>query len=329
MVSMCAVLSLIGLAGPATSAVAVDGGRADAVAPADSGQDWTTWGYDVQRTGYNPNETTLSPTTVHGLHLLWSFPFPLKSDNAPVLATNVLVDGVPTNLIYAGDRTGTFHAVNADTGTEVWSRQLGTNATCAGVLGVTDTAVIDRSTNLLYVAGGDGQLYALDLATGADAPGWPLAITMFPNEYVWSAITEFDGSLYVAVASGCDALGTNYGRVVRVDPDTLTQTAAFYVDGWSEHGRLGRRHLGLGRRVDRPGGRQRLRGVRERLPGPPVRALPVRGEPRPPRRATSPSCRRTTPGCAGGTWTSGRRPYCSTHPTGADRRSRRRRRRAR
>ena len=229
MVSMCAVLSLIGLAGPATSAVAVDGGRADAVAPADSGQDWTTWGYDVQRTGYNPNETTLSPTTVHGLHLLWSFPFPLKSDNAPVLATNVLVDGVPTNLIYAGDRTGTFHAVNADTGTEVWSRQLGTNVTCAGVLGVTDTAVIDRSTNLLYVAGGDGQLYALDLATGADAPGWPLDITMFPNEYVWSAITEFDGSLYVAVASGCDALGTNYGRVVRVDPDTLTQTAAFYV----------------------------------------------------------------------------------------------------
>jgi glucose dehydrogenase len=148
----------------------VPGGALASVAPADAGQDWTTWGYDVQRTGFNPNETTLSPSTVHGLHLLWSFPFALKSDNAPVLASNVPVDDVPTNLIYAGERTGTFHAVNADTGAEVWTRQLGTNLTCAGVLGVTDTAVVDRSTNLLYVVGGDGQLYALDLATGQDAP---------------------------------------------------------------------------------------------------------------------------------------------------------------
>jgi outer membrane protein assembly factor BamB len=222
-------MSLLGLGGAATPAAAVPGGAHASVTPADAGQDWTTWGYDVQRTGFNPNETTLSPATVHGLHLLWSFPFALKSDNAPVLASNVPVDEVPTNLIYAGDRTGTFHAVNADTGAEVWSRQLGMNLTCAGVLGVTDTAVIDRSTNLLYVVGGDGQLYALDLATGQDAPGWPLPITSFPNEYVWSAITQFGGSLYVAVASGCDGLGTNYGRVVRVDPINIAQTAAFYV----------------------------------------------------------------------------------------------------
>jgi outer membrane protein assembly factor BamB len=227
--SICAALVLLALTSPAAPASAASRATSTSVAPTDGGQDWTTWGYDVQRTGFNPNETTLGPSTVHGLHLLWSFPFALKSDNAPVLASDVLVNDVSTTLIYAGDRTGTFHAVNADTGAEVWSRQMGTDVTCAGVLGVTDTAVIDRSTNLLYVAGGDGKLYALDLATGQDAPGWPLQITSFPNEYVWSAITEFDGSLYVAIASGCDGLGTNYGRVVRVDPLSVTQTAAFYV----------------------------------------------------------------------------------------------------
>jgi outer membrane protein assembly factor BamB len=227
--SICAALALLALTNPSAPASAAALGATTPAAPTDGGQDWTTWGYDVQRTGFNPNEHTLGPTTVHGLRLLWSFPFALKSDNAPVLASGVLVNDVPISLIYAGDRTGTFHAVNADTGAEVWSRQLGTNVTCAGVLGVTDTAVIDRSTNLLYVAGGDGKLYALDLATGQDAPGWPLQITSFPNEYVWSAITEFDGSLYVAIASRCDGLGTNYGRVVRVDPLSVTQTAAFYV----------------------------------------------------------------------------------------------------
>jgi outer membrane protein assembly factor BamB len=233
---LCAALSLMALTGPAAPATAATGGASVSVSPAGARHDWTTWGYDVQRTGYNPNETTLSPATVHGLHPLWSFPFPLKSDNAPVLATNIRVGDVPTNLIYAGDRSGTFHAVNADTGMEVWSRQLGTNLTCAGVLGVTDTAVIDRSRGVLFVAGGDGRLYALDLATGATAPGWPLPITEFPNEYVWSAITEFDDSLYVAVASGCDALGTNYGRVVKVDADTIAQTAVFYVTGGPDTG---------------------------------------------------------------------------------------------
>ena len=205
-------------------------------APHAAGQDWLTWGYDTERTGYNPNETILGPSTVPNLHPLWTFPFALKSDNAPVLASDVDVDGQSTDLIYAGDRTGTFHAIDADTGVELWSRQLGTNVTCAGDLGVTGTAVIDRSRGALYVAGGDGKLYALDLATGTDEPGWPLPITMFPNEYVWSAITEFDGSLYVSIASGCDGLGTNYGRVVRVDPDAIAQTAVFYVTGGPDTG---------------------------------------------------------------------------------------------
>ena len=199
-------------------------------------QDWPTWGYDVQRTGFNPKETILSPSTVAGLHPLWKFRFAAKSDSAPVLASGVTVGGKSTDLLYAGDRSGAFDAVDAATGKMVWSHSLGTNVTCAGALGVTDTAVIDRATNRVYVAGGDGRLYAFDLATGALAPGWPLAITTLPNEYVWSAIGLFNGSLYVSVASGCDGLGPYYGRVVRVDPVTVTQTAVFYVTGGPDTG---------------------------------------------------------------------------------------------
>ncbi len=192
--------------------------------------DWPTWGYDVARTGHNPNETVLSPSTVGGLHLLWSFPFAGQSDNAPVFAAGVDVNGTATDLVYAGDRSGAFHAVDASTGQEVWSRDLGDPVTaCGGVLGVTDTAVIDRSRNALYVAGPDGRLYALDLGSGADVAGWPLQVTEFDNEYVWGAINMVGDQLFVPIASRCDRFGTDYGRVARVDIATAVQTAAFYV----------------------------------------------------------------------------------------------------
>jgi outer membrane protein assembly factor BamB len=216
--------------------------RAEGAPPATRAakMDWQTWGYDTARTGHNPNETILGPSTVPGLRHLWTFPFAGKSDNAPVFAAGVSVHGVRTDIVYAGDRTGAFDAVNASDGSLVWSRNLGTEATpCFGVLGVTDTAVIDRSANRLYVVGGNGKLYALDLATGHVAPGWPLAITTFPNEYVWGAVTRFGGRLYIVVASGCDRGGTYYGRVVRVDPSTIEQTATFYVTDGPTSGVVG------------------------------------------------------------------------------------------
>src|SRR5262249_13463305 len=170
------------------------GARATGTARVATGRDWPMWGYDVQRSGFNPNETTLSPSTVSGLHLLWKFRFAMESDSAPVLASGVTVGGTPTDLLYAGDRSGAFDAVDASTGKVVWSHSLGTNVTCAGELGVTGTAAIDRSTNRVYVAGGDGRLYAFDLATGALASGWPVPITTLPNEFVWSAVGLFNGS---------------------------------------------------------------------------------------------------------------------------------------
>jgi outer membrane protein assembly factor BamB len=192
--------------------------------------DWDMWGYNQQRTGFNPNETTLSPATVPGLHLQWQFPYAATSDNAPVFASDVEVGQTPTDIVYAGDRTGEFYAIDAATGSVLWSHDLGTIATaCFGTLGATSTAFIDRSTNLIYAVGGSGALYAMDLGTGAVQAGWPVQITQFPNEYVWSALAEENGELYAPVASGCDRGGTYYGRIARVNAASATVDANFYV----------------------------------------------------------------------------------------------------
>ena len=219
-------------AAPASAAA-----RHDAMRAATSPNDWDMWGYDLQRTGYNPNETTLSPSTVPGLHLDWQFPYAAGSYNSPVFASGVDVDGTPTDVVYAGDNTGEFYAVDAATGTLLWSQNLGVNdSVCFGDLGVSSTAIIDRDANLVYAIGGSGALYAMDLGTGAIEPGWPVQVTQFPNEYVWDAVAENDGELYLGVASTCDRGGTYYGRVARVSATTATVDGNFYVTDGPETG---------------------------------------------------------------------------------------------
>jgi len=225
--AVAAALTLTLLPGAAPASAVT---RHGAARPATGANDWDMWGYDLQRTGFNPNETTLDPSAVPGLHLDWQFPYATTSYNAPVFASGVDVDGTPTDLVYAGDNSGEFYAVNAATGALVWSQDLGVNdSVCFGDLGVSSTATIDRATNRIYAIGGGGALYAMDLADGTIASGWPVQVTQFPNEYVWDAVAENDGELYLGVASTCDRGGTYYGRVARVNASTAAVDGNFYV----------------------------------------------------------------------------------------------------
>ena len=64
--------------------------------------DWTQFGFDLQRTGYNPSETTLGVGNVGGLHLLWSFSLGVGTVVQPTFATGVIVNGHATDLVLIG-----------------------------------------------------------------------------------------------------------------------------------------------------------------------------------------------------------------------------------
>jgi hypothetical protein len=55
--------------------------------------DWLTYGFNLQRGGENPFESVLTPSTVPGLHELWSFDLGAVTIMQPVLATGVIVNG--------------------------------------------------------------------------------------------------------------------------------------------------------------------------------------------------------------------------------------------
>ncbi len=163
-----------------------------------------TWHNDNNRTGWQPNETALKPSTVSQstFGLLWHWPVNGFVRAQPLAVTNVqtIYTGCqPCNLVFVATEGDVLYAFKADSNsqTAVWSRDLaaalGTDDTAvncnnlnglvfgpcdAGVLGnlvgVTGTPVIDTSNNTLYVVAAVRtssaivyELFAVDITSGA------------------------------------------------------------------------------------------------------------------------------------------------------------------
>lgn len=200
------------------------------------GHDWGTMGYDLQRGGYNPDEHTLGAGNVSGIHALWSAPYTLSGGmvGEPMYASNVTIGSQVVNVLYAASQTGVVAALNADTGTLIWSKQLGTaQFSCNGgtyTFGSDGAPTLDRANNLVYVPDGQDQIHALDLATGAEASGWPITIATTPSHnFIYGGLTlnPANHMLYAETSSTCD-ISPWYGRIVAIDTSTHAIVNTFY-----------------------------------------------------------------------------------------------------
>jgi outer membrane protein assembly factor BamB len=196
--------------------------------------DWSTYGYDGARTGYNPSEQTLSASSVGGLQLLWSQTFKGVMTAQPLLATNVTAGSVTQNVLYVGTHAGLFLALNADTGATIWQTQLQTAAyNCGSNLstGVDRSATFDRSTNRVYVEDGQDIVHALDMGTGAEAPGWPVQIpsTTPGHDFPHGGLNYNPANhlLYATSSSTCD-ITPWFGRVVAINTQSATVAGTFF-----------------------------------------------------------------------------------------------------
>jgi outer membrane protein assembly factor BamB len=125
-----------------------------------------------------------------------------------LLASPTVVNG----RVYEGAETGVFYALSLKTGQVLWHRFLGfvTRLTC-GQLGITSTATVDpdpsTGAETVYVAGGNGYMYALNAATGAVKWKTVIAIpsTTTNDYYDWSSPAVVNGHVYIGVSSECDS----------------------------------------------------------------------------------------------------------------------------
>ncbi len=201
--------------------------------------DWPTYAFDVARSGTGPDGTGVSAAEAPRLAKRWRIRLDGVAIGSPILANGVLVDEDPTAIVYVGTEHGELAAVEAGSGRVVWRDRLGSvRTTCYDtpddVFGISSTPVIDRDAGRLYVAASDGPsghvwIHALDLATGREAPEWPVAVSADPwRMHVWGALTLWQGRLYVTMASLCD-FQPSYGKVVSVDAGSARVLDTFHV----------------------------------------------------------------------------------------------------
>jgi hypothetical protein len=169
--ALCA--ALVGLSAPAASGAAEP--------------EVVTAAADNLRTGWYPDESTLTPQLLREGRFERLFTTPVRGQlyAQPLVADGVLLAVTEQNWVYG---------IDPGTGAVQWSRQLGAPLDASvlhcGVIGpdvgVTGTPVIDAKTGVAYlvaishVSGDTGPvawyLHALELATGTEPPGFPVAI---------------------------------------------------------------------------------------------------------------------------------------------------------
>ena len=180
-------------------------------ASAQSSSGWLVYGNDLARTSFT--DASLSPTSVRPA---WYTPISGRVSSQVLVAQDV--PGPGQKSVYVATTRGIVYAL-AENGYVRWRVDLGQlERVCQQVdgYGVTGTPVIDLATHALYVADAFGRVHALDLTTGAEHSGWPVAVySDFRRELVWGALTLVDGSIYFGTGSYCDR--KMVGKVFRVD----------------------------------------------------------------------------------------------------------------
>jgi PQQ-like domain len=207
--------------------------------------DWPTIAFDLARSGHNPNETNLGTSNVASLQQIWAFDARtlsgFKTDRfrgQAIVASNVVVNGRPTDLVLIGDNEGFFIALDADSsnpsGSVVWHNKIPQVSSCNSRTGIRGTAAVDRAANggkgAVYVAA-SAKVYAWDLASGHKLAGWPVTI---PNlvatldGFIHSGLAVSNGSLYVANTSVGDCKPF-HGAVTVIDTATATVTGQWFT----------------------------------------------------------------------------------------------------
>jgi len=228
-----------------------------------------TWHNDNLRTGRNMSETTLTLKNVNSSMFGKLFVIPTDGlvDAQPLYAPNLSIPGKGAhNVLFVATENDTVYGFDADSGSRLWKvRTLAAGETpsddrgCTQVtpeIGVTSTPVVDLTAGphgTIYVVAmskdSNGnyhqRLHALDLTTGAEEFGGPVAITaQYPgtgdnrqNGYVVfdpgqykerAALLLVNHIVYTSWASHCDDRPYT-GWIISYNDMTLVQKSVLNV----------------------------------------------------------------------------------------------------
>lgn len=227
---------------------------------------YLTYRGDNTHQGQNTAETQLTTANVTATHFEKAWAFTTADGQVytqPIIAHNLVIGGVVRDVVYFATENDTAYALDASTGTQLWSASLRAGesaasqtdvASCNDItpsIGVQGTPVIDPGLGTIYfvakteVAGPTFKfrLHALNLLNGSEQSGSPVLITatvagtgagssggnisLDPHHNNnKGSLTLLNGIVYIGFSSHCD--DTPYhGWVIGYDSSSLTQRYAW------------------------------------------------------------------------------------------------------
>jgi outer membrane protein assembly factor BamB len=163
---------------------------------------WPAYLNGPLHTSYSPSQTYITPANATTLVQEWS-----QTAGAPYIASPTVVGG----SVYVGGANGWFYRLSVHTGKVLAKVYIGRQPalTCPAT-GVSATATVARDPRshavTVYVAGGNGYLYALRATTLART--WRSRVAKpskkINDYYNWSSPTVANGKIYLGISSNCD-----------------------------------------------------------------------------------------------------------------------------
>ena len=214
---------------------------------AGSSNEWLTWGYDPERTGWNPAEAALSKDNVSRLELKWKVQLPtppnevILSTLASPLVANVSGPQGSRTLVFVTGSDDTVYAIDSATGKIAWQRRFPNTLTpkqraswlCSNSQNA--TSVIDKDAGIIYVSTSDGKLRGLSLTNGEERI--PPSDFTTPFARNWS-LNLIDQVVYTATPRGCGGAISHFTALDLSHPNR--RVVEFYTSAGRPSGAWGR-----------------------------------------------------------------------------------------
>ena len=186
-----------------------------------AGGDWTRFGYDAMRSNSGPATTGITAATVRRL-ARQQVQLDGTVDSSPIYLRGVPVSGGTHDVFVVTTTYGKTIAVDAANGRILWRFTPGGYDSWAGSHQITNaTPVADPGRRFVFAVSPDGRIHKLALATGREAPGWPVTITRDPTHEKIAPSLNLARNLVLAATGGYIGDAPPYqGHVVAIDAST-------------------------------------------------------------------------------------------------------------
>lgn len=167
---------------------------------AETGHDWTQFGWDVASSGVSNDPTGITAANVNSM-VHHQVQLSGIVDSSPIYLHDVTVKGAKHNVFFVTTAYGRTIAVDADKATVLWEYTPAQISTWDGTPQIMNgTPVADPDRQHIYVTAPDGIIRKLSIAEGTQV--WATPITLLPlREKMDSALKLFRGHIY-AVTGG-------------------------------------------------------------------------------------------------------------------------------